>query len=492
MQTRLIENILKSLLIISVIFSIYTYGVIIKANGDNIEHLHMSWLLWQGKIPYKDFFQHHNPLVWYIFAPLVARLINNANIFSIFNIISILFLCIMVFFQVKILKLCNVGKIFRWIYSVVVLSSFSVLYSSDFRPDTFMYLLLFIGIYYLFKYVFTRLLCDLSIGFLCFFFSFACSQKVVFNLVVIGIFILYLLYKKKINIDNFLLSMVLPILLLLLYFAYLYANDSLLIYLKSNYFFNSFLPDVFGKNRVIFPPFEYYEFYTIVPMGVVSAIYFILKGKMTEQFLSMLFIIELGLRLFYFSSFLHYNLLLLLLSMMLTIMLLDRIASKKILFIYCCIIYIIFSLFYNYKNTYLLEKSNKHRYVNYEFAFDNTTPCDYVLNGYYAVYNLKSKDPGFYSILLGQIDILGDKLGIHPKENINDLIIKYKPKIISGGVYWDTYLEQRGKKRVAHMVDEKIVKEYYNYSHLGDLYILKEKYQKHKCVYINEKWEYVD
>ena len=51
------------------------YWVVIysgSGDGDTLEHVHSSWLVWSGKIPYKDFFQHHNPLLWYVGAPLVG------------------------------------------------------------------------------------------------------------------------------------------------------------------------------------------------------------------------------------------------------------------------------------------------------------------------------------------------------------------------------------------------------------------------------------
>ena len=37
---------------------------------DHAEHIHAAWLVWQGQVPYRDFFQHHNPLLWYLFAPV--------------------------------------------------------------------------------------------------------------------------------------------------------------------------------------------------------------------------------------------------------------------------------------------------------------------------------------------------------------------------------------------------------------------------------------
>ena len=40
--------------------------------GDTLEHIHSSWLVYAEFVPYKDFFQHHNPLLWYLFAPFVG------------------------------------------------------------------------------------------------------------------------------------------------------------------------------------------------------------------------------------------------------------------------------------------------------------------------------------------------------------------------------------------------------------------------------------
>jgi len=37
---------------------------------DEFEHLHAAWLVHDGKLPYRDFFEHHTPLIWYTFAPL--------------------------------------------------------------------------------------------------------------------------------------------------------------------------------------------------------------------------------------------------------------------------------------------------------------------------------------------------------------------------------------------------------------------------------------
>ena len=39
---------------------------------DEVEHLHAAWLVAQGKIPFVDFFEHHQPILWYLLAPLTG------------------------------------------------------------------------------------------------------------------------------------------------------------------------------------------------------------------------------------------------------------------------------------------------------------------------------------------------------------------------------------------------------------------------------------
>ena len=492
MKTKFIEHSLNVLIFVICILAIYTYGFLIKSNGDNVEHLQSSWLIWQSYIPYKDYFQHHNPLIWYVFSPLVALLIDDINIFKVFNAISVLGFIATVYVIAKILILNNLSKINVQIFSLITLSSFSLLCSMDYRPDTFMYLFFFMGIYYWFSYKKTPKLENIAKSFLCFFLSFLCSQKILLNLGVIGLIIIYEVCSKKIKKEDFFLSLLLPISLFLLMLAYFYTNDALEIYLKSNYYFNSYIPTIFYNHRTSIPPFIYYEFFIFVPIGFVGAIYFLLKGNNNEKIISLLFVEEFLLRFFYFSAFLHYNALILLLSMMIVIMFVVRFSFTQKALSIIFIPYILFAIFYNYQNTYIPEYNRKDYKGNYEYVFENTSYCDYVINGYYAVYNLRGKNPGFYSILLGQIDVLGAKLGIAPKDDFNALVLKYKPKIISGGVYWDTYKEERGKKIPIHYIQQELIKQYYDYSNKGDLFILKPEYQKHNCKYNGTRWEYID
>lgn len=73
--------------------------------------------------------------------------------FSIFNIFSILAVCLMVYFQCRIMLVNGGKKISALFLAACVVTSYSVLWALNFRPDTFMYLCLFAGILCLCRYV---------------------------------------------------------------------------------------------------------------------------------------------------------------------------------------------------------------------------------------------------------------------------------------------------------------------------------------------------
>ena len=48
MQDKILTKFLWLYIICATIAACFVYGIIAKANGDNVEHLHSSWLIWQG------------------------------------------------------------------------------------------------------------------------------------------------------------------------------------------------------------------------------------------------------------------------------------------------------------------------------------------------------------------------------------------------------------------------------------------------------------
>lgn len=492
MLTKWLERFLW--LFIGVMFGIdcYIYGLIVSANGDNVEHLHSSWLVWQGNIPYKDFFQHHNPLLWYLSAPFVAAQINNFHIFSIFNTVGVVMLFLIAYYQYKIFLLNSQNKVVALFVFAVLISSYSILWATDYRPDTFMFLCFFIGLYYLFVYIKNKQQKYLIISFLLFFISFMFTQKVLMHIIIPVLLVIYCLMSGKILVKHLLKACALPFFFSILFLLWLYYHHILDIYWRANFIFNQYIPNIFEKQRIVYPSAEYIEYYIFVPVAALSAMYFIFKGNMLERAFSLMYFIEVGFRLFYFSAFLHYVIFWLMLSIILTYMLIDKMPKGKNICYLLSVLYLLFMVFYNYNTTYIPEHEKELAKTGHGYAFKMLTPCDYAINGYYATYNLKAKDAGYYAILLGQIDVLGEKVDIAPQEDLNELIRKKKPKIISAGIFWNTYWEQRGKRIPVHKIDSFLIQAYYDYSGIGDLYILKPQYQKHYCVYNGKEWKYMD
>ncbi|MBO5038576.1 MAG: glycosyltransferase family 39 protein [Alphaproteobacteria bacterium] len=492
MQTKILRICLWMFILFAALSGIYIYGVIVKANGDNVEHLHSSWLVWQGYVPYRDFFQHHNPLLWYLSAPLVAMLINTPDIFPVFNTISIATLSLIACFQYKILRLNNNTKNASLFVAALSISSYSLLWSANYKPDIFMFLMFFIGLYELLYYIKKQKPLALYLSFIAFLVAFGFTQKALMFFVIPGFAVIYWLISGKIQTKTFLGALNVCLFLLLLFISVLFVNGILAVYWRSNFYFNTYIPQIFEAQRIIFPPSEFIDFYIFLPLGVVASFYFIYKGSVIERLFAWMFCFETVLRLFYFSAFLHYVMFWLMVAIMLTVMFFDKFSKLRKYFAGLGLLYLVFILFYNYEATYKKEILSFHMKSGHDFAFEVLTPCDYALNGYYATYNLKAKDPGYYAILLGQIDVLGEKAGIAKRDNLNTLIIEKKPKIISAGIYWDTYWEQRGKKIPAHIVDSYLIDTYYDYTGFGDIHILKPQYQKHNCVYDNNEWKYMD
>ena len=70
---RLAPGVLAALITLAVVLRI---GVVInrRIDPDESQHLHVAWLVSQGQVPYRDFWEHHLPFFHYGLAPLTAWL----------------------------------------------------------------------------------------------------------------------------------------------------------------------------------------------------------------------------------------------------------------------------------------------------------------------------------------------------------------------------------------------------------------------------------
>ena len=128
-------------------------GACATQNGDNIEHIHSSFLIAQGQVPYRDFFQHHNPLMWYLFAPLVNLFAYNATVTEVVCLISLLVFLKSLVYVYRISAEFLSDKLWGLAAAAVIAAPGYKLYAVDFRPDNYMIFCLTAGIYYYFRYL---------------------------------------------------------------------------------------------------------------------------------------------------------------------------------------------------------------------------------------------------------------------------------------------------------------------------------------------------
>lgn len=151
--------------------------------GDDIEHLHSAWLVHEGKVPYIDFFQHHNPLLWYLFSPLAGYFAYDLVLFDVVRIISTVVMFASLYVAALIVKRFMSGNWYAGLLCIAsVFPSYVIFSGQDFRPDNYMVLMFMLGLYCFFAYLERRQLRDLVLSFMAMFTAFLFMQKVIFLL----------------------------------------------------------------------------------------------------------------------------------------------------------------------------------------------------------------------------------------------------------------------------------------------------------------------
>ncbi len=75
----------------AVLVSVIALAVVLRAgvvanrsiDPDESQHLHVAWLVAQGQVPYRDFWEHHLPFFHYAMAPLTAWLPDRAEVYLV-------------------------------------------------------------------------------------------------------------------------------------------------------------------------------------------------------------------------------------------------------------------------------------------------------------------------------------------------------------------------------------------------------------------------
>lgn len=425
-----------------------------NSHFDDLEHLHASFLVGKGLVPYKDFFEHHHPLLWFLFAPMTKLFYNNAYIYYVSHIFSLISSIITWFFVYKIVTEFLSNKK-TWILSLIFISMFGWNFREnmiEFRPDIYMYTTFWIGLYYYLLHLKTNKIIYLSVSFSFFMISILFLQKIVVLLFFLGLYTLYLLLKKQISLKNILISAIPAIGILAIFLSYLFFTDSLEQYWLLNFELNSIMGKHYGlthitlffNNYPIIIPFnngygsvQFGYFNTIISYLTICLIpTFIMKKTLSDkekiyrQTISLMFLAELIARFFTFSPYAHYfNIFPILSSIILFSVFMDNKNNiKNYISSFLIIVYFFFSIIY------IVEKKNIEFPNNFveklQYIIDNSNNNDTVLNGLEDNINIFNEDADYIWFGINYTGYIYDVYYNNNQYNINDIIKKKKPRFI--------------------------------------------------------------
>ena len=251
-----IKNILARVFDIRVIFPlcVFAFGglsLYLDYTGlfclhDTLEHIRASLAVAFGLTPYVDFFEHHHPLLWYLFAPVAKLFYLNVYIVPFFRFVGTLGSWGVLYLVYKIAAQVYGQKVAP--YAVLSLLSVPHLWADviTFRPDVFMYLFFFIGLKCFLTYLEDKQRKFLILSYLSMVISFLFLQKIAFVLLGFGVFNLWCLVKKRVNVKDAFVSGCVAIVPLGLMLALLFYKGMLSDFVYYNYTFNNHMRSYFG------------------------------------------------------------------------------------------------------------------------------------------------------------------------------------------------------------------------------------------------------
>jgi len=447
-----------------IIYGILVYGILLWYAYtfilvvDEREHLTASFYVYSGQVPYRDFFEHHHPLLWYIFAPVLNFCDNTPYIWYIIRTYALLWIflnCIVVY---KLSQLIAQNKGFS-ILAVLFSVAPHCIYVTNiaFRPDGFMSLFLLIGVYFFLKYLQSKRYLMLQMAIISFFISFMFLQKVLIFLFFIALLMLLLVYKKEVKIKDILISSIVPLSIYLGYIFYMYQIGALKDYWELNFLLNI-------KAHYVFTYPISHTVYFYIANAVALYILFT-KQPNILQYIAFL-AVSFSFILFFLGTFEHYWIPLYSYFAIVCAYMINRLKDKwrvcaMVIITICTLIDDAFGLYGQKTFPYLQFYVEQSKTV-LRVAKKN----DYILGDLKVIGGLRQDVAGYYWFgrdYMGLID--NHYFNRHPLPDANKLLKEKKPKILSYMNWFNCMREDFSTDQDCVMIedtfDPKYLKEHY-------------------------------
>lgn len=391
---------------------------------DTYEHIHASWLVSVGKVPYRDFFEHHHPLLWYLFAPITQLFYRDVYIIYVARALAICGYFGVLWLLYRVAKRYSVSSSGATFSVLFILSITSLWYDvSNLRPDIFMYFCILGGILYFFDYLDTHQRSYLLYSYLLWTLSFLFLQKALIVGLGFAITNIWLLYKREIHFADFLLALVLPLVVFCGLLFGLYQTGSLLDWYNCNFTFNIVVQKHYGASSGGVSTLPYITLFTSL---IIVRLY---QPNDKGRTLFAIWAIS-TLSLLSFSPYPQYFFFPLVMSAILLSPFFKTLYQKySFSFLIVSTIILTCAFYPLYTSSHSLSASKfKKEIALVEYVIKNTPAEAPLLSGNYS-YNLFNPDVHYYWFGYHNSVILAD-LYTNKSVNFNELIKLYRPPLL--------------------------------------------------------------
>lgn len=83
-----------NLCVILCVMGLAAVNIMYYPEGDVFEHMRAAFMVHNGAVSFRDFFEHHHPLLWFLTTPVVGMLEKNSEIFAVMDYLTYIFFVI--------------------------------------------------------------------------------------------------------------------------------------------------------------------------------------------------------------------------------------------------------------------------------------------------------------------------------------------------------------------------------------------------------------
>lgn len=261
---------------------------------DEIEHIQSAYLIAQGEIPYRDFFQLHHPLLWYLTAPVFFISGNNLYVIYIFRLINILFLAgiFQLVYSVSI-QLAQSKK--TALYSISMLLAISIFTRNgiEFRPDVLMTFFVFASFYFFLLFLRSQKTKHLVFSGLLLTCSFFALQKASFYILPFFMMLILLVSRKKIKWRDVLILGGTSLISLIMVIFFIFWAGILKEFVALNWLYNLLKPAKSNLLQIFMSGTPVFEASNFIAITIFTLVFFVLKGKKMPFLIQATFLIGL-------------------------------------------------------------------------------------------------------------------------------------------------------------------------------------------------------